>query len=189
MRAEHIDFLRIIACLMVIFNHTNERGFYRYVSDIPGTAVFMLNLIYSILCKLAVPVFFMISGTMLLNKKESVTKTYKRLIKILVDIILFSLLYYSVDYIIAGVPFNIVEIFRAMIEESHWHLWYLYSYVHLLLHFRFLGNLRFHINKKGYYLIYGLACALMIICPLLGDANDQIMKNSVVKKRNCYGYG
>lgn len=29
-RAEHIDILRIIACFMVIFNHTDERGFWRY---------------------------------------------------------------------------------------------------------------------------------------------------------------
>jgi surface polysaccharide O-acyltransferase-like enzyme len=62
-RAIYIDVLRIIACIMVIFNHTNERGFYRYVTDTPGTMLSIWNLFFSIACKSAVPIFFMMSGS------------------------------------------------------------------------------------------------------------------------------
>ncbi len=30
-----LDFMRIFAILLVIFNHTNERGFYRFLTDDP----------------------------------------------------------------------------------------------------------------------------------------------------------
>lgn len=73
-RAEHIDILRIIACFMVIFNHTDERGFWRYAYNDRGTALWIVNLIPSIACKSAVPIFFMISGELLLRKNESIRK-------------------------------------------------------------------------------------------------------------------
>ena len=39
-----LDFLRIFAILLVIFNHTNERGFYRFLTDDPGTFLYWFNL-------------------------------------------------------------------------------------------------------------------------------------------------
>ena len=56
-----LDFMRIFAILLVIFNHTDNRGFYRFLTDDPGTFLYWFNLFFSILCKAAVPLFFMIS--------------------------------------------------------------------------------------------------------------------------------
>ena len=92
-----LDALRIFAILLVIFNHTNERGFYRFLTDDPGTFLYWFNLFFSVACKVAVPLFFMISGALLLKKDESFGKTYKRGIRIVVDLLLFSLLFYWVE--------------------------------------------------------------------------------------------
>ena len=70
-----LDFMRIFAILLVIFNHTDNRGFYRFLTDDPGTFLYWFNLFFSILCKAAVPLFFMISGALLLNKEESIGVT------------------------------------------------------------------------------------------------------------------
>lgn len=51
----HIDILRIIACLLVIFNHTEERKFYRFIND-TGVS-FVWNYFCSMMCKCGVPIF------------------------------------------------------------------------------------------------------------------------------------
>lgn len=106
-REPHIGLLRILACMMVIFNHTNERGFFRYASDDIGSIEWAVNLIPSIVCKSAVPIFFMISGTLLLRKTESMKQTFLRIPRILLDLVLFSILYYAVDSYLQGTVFVI----------------------------------------------------------------------------------
>lgn len=139
-RVIYIDLLRIVACLMVIFNHTNERGFYRYVSDTPGSFWSIWNLIFSIACKSAVPIFFMISGAMLLDKEESLNVTYKRICKFLVDLILFSLAYFWGDSYLEGRDFCIRDVLGTIIQNNYWHLWYLYAYIALIVTLPFLRN-------------------------------------------------
>lgn len=101
-REPYIDVLRIIACLLVIFNHTNERGFLRFASDTIGSLEWGCHLFISIFCKSAVPIFFMISGSVLLRKKETMIETYKRIPKFLADLIVFSLVYFFAESLISG---------------------------------------------------------------------------------------
>lgn len=128
-----LDALRIFAILFVIFNHTNERGFYRFLTDEPGTFLYWFNLFFSIACKVAVPLFFMISGALLLRKQESIAKTYQRGIRIAVDLLLFSLLFYELDAWQSGVPLSLKAYLRGVLHTNVPHLWYLYSYLAFLL--------------------------------------------------------
>lgn len=101
-RIIYIDILRIVACLMVIFNHTNERGFLLFLNDGQGIPSFVWHLLCATICKNGVPIFFMISGSLLLNKDESLRDTYKRLPRIIIDVLLFSLLYFWIGAKSAG---------------------------------------------------------------------------------------
>ena len=68
-RKLHYDILRIIASLCVIYNHTSERGYYLYAFP----CSFILKDFYiavAALIAVAVPIFFMISGALLLSKDE-----------------------------------------------------------------------------------------------------------------------
>ena len=70
-RKLYLDFLRIIAIIFVIYNHTSEKGYYLYAYDSP----FILKVIYiatGALIAVAVPIFFMISGSLLIPKEESI---------------------------------------------------------------------------------------------------------------------
>ena len=68
-----LEILRIISCFFVIVSHTNG-----YLLDeiSKGEGMWFLAIAYHILSKIAVPVFFMISGALYLNKEHS----YKEMI-------------------------------------------------------------------------------------------------------------
>ncbi|MDE7206696.1 MAG: acyltransferase family protein, partial [Lachnospiraceae bacterium] len=67
----HIEFIRIIAAFFVIFNHTGDKGFFIYSTYDLGGFHYWLALAISIVCKISVPLFFMISGALLLEKEYS----------------------------------------------------------------------------------------------------------------------
>lgn len=66
-RLHYIEFLRVVACFFVIFNHTSIKGFFLFATADPGSLKFWLYLFISVFCKLSVPLFFAISGTLMLS--------------------------------------------------------------------------------------------------------------------------
>ena len=62
----YLDILRIIACFLVIVNHTDSRVFLRT----SPSETWFLGLTYFFICKAAVPLFLMISGVLLLRKNR-----------------------------------------------------------------------------------------------------------------------
>ena len=66
MKKVYYEWLRCIACFMVIFNHLKG---YRLFMDASGIKQ-ICYIILSVLTKINVPVFFMVSGALLLEKQE-----------------------------------------------------------------------------------------------------------------------
>lgn len=126
-----LDLIRIIACFFVIFNHTNDKGFYHYL-DVTSK-LYPFNVTLSILCKCAVPLFFMISGALLLKKDEPLKDTFKRIFKIVLDLVIFTTIYMWYDAYLAGKTLNILQVLKLIVTSNYLHLWYLYSYIGFLL--------------------------------------------------------
>lgn len=166
-RSEYIEILRVIACLMVIFNHSNERGFGRYSNISIGIFPYAWNMLCSLMCKSAVPIFFMISGAMLLNKDESIRRTLKRIPKILIDLILFSLIYFGLDARLYGNKFVFKDILQTMLTSNYWHLWYLYSYIALILTLPFLRKVVRGLDIKDFSYIFVLAVIIKGTIPIV----------------------
>lgn len=167
-----LDFMRIFAILLVIFNHTDNRGFYRFLTDDPGTFLYWFNLFFSILCKAAVPLFFMISGALLLNKEESIGVTYKRGIRIVLALILFSLLYNVFFAWETGTHFGIVEFLKKTMylegtsERNAWHLWYLYAYIAFLLTVPILRGFIRGLSEREGLVLFLLSVSFGCVLPL-----------------------
>lgn len=140
-RREYIDILRILSCLLVIYNHTDERGFCRFINTDSSILVWIWDTFCAISCKVAVPIFFMISGAMLLGKEESLKQTYKRIPRILICLLLFSLLYLCSGAILSGNFSTLFEAIRKIISTGYWHLWYLYAYIALIISLPLLRHL------------------------------------------------
>lgn len=109
------ELLRLLCIYLVIFNHTRNHGFSLYVSA-ENQFTCIGSLTFAIFCKIAVPVFFMISGSLLLGKEETINSFFKkRVLRIIIVILLFTL-------------FQYIRICRA--QGLHFELksWLLYSY-------------------------------------------------------------
>lgn len=90
-RKSYYDFLRIFAIFFVIYNHSLGAHLYLNYTSI-GIEEF-LHICLSVFDKIAVPLFFMISGALLLGKTESIiTVLVKRASRVVLVLIFFTLL-------------------------------------------------------------------------------------------------
>lgn len=161
-RRLHLDMLRLIAIFYVIFNHTSERG-YMLFADSMDSVLYFPYMFCSILCKAAVPLFFMISGALLLPKQESLGKLFaKRIFRMVVVLICISVPYYS--WLHGARKLDISSFLMYICGNSaSTSLWYLYSYIALLLMMPFLRSMvkgmeekEYHYLIVGYLLLFGM---------------------------------
>ena len=82
----HIEIIRIIACLMVIINHVN--GLVLANNNFSNSTFYCIG--FS-LCKIGVPLFLMITGSLILEKKYDYRKVFKCIFKVLIPVIGISL--------------------------------------------------------------------------------------------------
>ena len=76
-RSVHIELLRILACFLVIVNHTNSALF----QTVQPSPTWFASLAYFFACKAAVPVFLMIMGAVLLGKEDTPRRWRQRLLR------------------------------------------------------------------------------------------------------------
>ena len=154
-RLEHLDLLRILAIFMVVFNHTGERGYMLCVGK-SDELLYFPYMACSVLCKIAVPLFFMISGALLLPKQESLKTLFsKRVLRIAMVLVLISLPFYV--WLHSSKGLGIGAFFTYIYGNSaSTSLWYLYSYLSLLLFLPFLRSMVKKMTEKDFaYLIAG----------------------------------
>lgn len=149
----------------MIFNHTNERGVNRYIdSEELGLFIWTQTLLFSIICKSAVPIFFMISGSMLLSKEESIKRTFMRISPILIDLILFSIIYFRIDAV--NDPFSYKNTLQSILLNSYWHLWFLYAYIAFIVTVPFLRKLVIALDEKTSMYLFAIATIFMGVVPI-----------------------
>ena len=114
----YIEILRIIAAFFVIYNHTGNDGFFLFSICDVGSIQFWIYMAISIFCKFAVPVFFMISGALLLARKdESLKDLYcKRIFKIVIILFAFSALNYFIELHNLKTQIVLIRSFSEMID-------------------------------------------------------------------------
>ncbi len=131
-RKTYLDFLRIIAIMMVLFNH--RVAFYSIETLTRIDASYLIKTVFSILAKCGAPFFFMISGTLLLEKEEKFSRTFtRRIVRMLIVMALCSIF-----FILA---YNEPGNFKVKLN------WYFYAYIGFLLMMPFLGLIARHANK------------------------------------------
>ena len=88
-RKFHIDLLKVIAIYLVLLNHTGDLGF-SYFRQVTNPVGYWLSLFLTVFIKVAVPLFFMVSGALLLPKEETIADVIKkRFLKYLLVLVVF----------------------------------------------------------------------------------------------------
>lgn len=128
----HIELLRFLCIWLVMFTHTSTAGFSIYLSR-PDSFFFPLYMAVPFWVKTAVPIFFMISGALLLGKEEAVSIIFKkRIFRFLQIIFIFSLINYVYFYHNLNLSiYGHISKFFTMIYSSHMATAYYFLYIYL----------------------------------------------------------
>lgn len=170
-RKIHLDIFRIIASALVIFNHLE--GFYLYQQR-QGLVQYFFMFI-SIIVKIAVPLFFMISGAVLLGKEESYTVVIKkRVLRICITLVFFESALVLVEIIkclIQGAVYNnsARELVWKMVSgtiDGAGAYWFMYAYLGMLICLPLLQKVAKQLSREDVIVlvvIHVLFCSVLPI--------------------------
>lgn len=144
----HIEVLRIIAAFFVIVNHTNSSIFL----NAKPSALWTVSISYFFVSRIAVPVFLMIMGALLLDKQDNMKKYFSRIIRMAVVIAVFSV----AIHLYRGGSAAPVALLAEILNSGHEPYWYLYLYMALLVVLPFLQKLAKSLDKKEILLLIGI---------------------------------
>lgn len=156
-----LDLLRIFAIFLVAFNHSEENGFWLYAQYEPSTIRFWFYMFCSIFCKAGVPLFLMVSGAVMLDRKpDSMKKLWgQRIARMIIVLLLFSFLYYALKARNAGETIQLASFLKATYGGPQFgHLWYLYIYIAYLICLPFLQSMVQNLDNHffGYMVILSI---------------------------------
>lgn len=130
-----IDYLRAFAIIGVVLLHVASPYLYLY-GDV-SMAAWQVGNIFDSLVRWCVPIFFMISGALLLrsNKEPSLkeigVKTFTRLG---IPFLIWSVVYYSYKLYKGVFDFGIADFFKRLINDGiQYHFWYIYALIPIYL--------------------------------------------------------
>ncbi|MCI7040949.1 MAG: acyltransferase [Lachnospiraceae bacterium] len=158
-RKVYLEAMRVIAVILVIYNHTDGFVYYTVTDNI---ITYLFSLSMSVLCRAAVPLFFMITGALLLEREESLSELMKkRVLRMIVVLFTISLAYYIFDLILdrienAGIMDFVIRLISNGTRES---FWFLYSYLFMLLLLPFFRKMAPFLNGQ---LIRYLMCLMAL---------------------------
>lgn len=165
----HLEFLRILGIILVIFNHTGSHGFFLYaISEF--SPFYSFYFFCSIACKVAVPLFWMISGALLIKKEESLSTLYKkRILKIVLVLIVFSFIQY-LFFVFENEArtFYIRDFLKTLYSgQLAMAYWYIYAYIGVLLVLPFVRKMAKNMERKEYLYLFGLFLTICGALPIL----------------------
>lgn len=164
----YLEFLRIISIVLVIFNHTGTRGYFLWALTEKGI-LFWIYLFCSLACKIAVPLFWMISGSLLLAKEETIWVLYrKRIFKMGITLLVFSFLQYlylvhTDDTLTFSLFTFCKKLYGDKLAVSYW---YLYAYLGMLLLLPMLRSMAKHMSRKEYLYLFALSLIIHGLLPM-----------------------
>lgn len=160
----YLDVVKLLAIGMVVFNHSGNNGYKMYLDVLEGSAHHLI-MFFSAFIKIAVPLFFMASGALLLKKEEPYGKILvRRVLRFAAILIVVSLFFYYEAYRKNG-AFSLrdflIHLYR---NDLTGHLWYLYSYLCYMLMLPFLRKLA-KLMKRQDYIMLMAAYLIMQLLP------------------------
>lgn len=156
-RKIELDVIRVIACFFVVVIHV--AGYALEVMD-PMTSNWMIRNFVVCAVRCAVPIFFMLSGTLFMDKEISIKILYEKYIfRIFVAWGFWSFLYAMIDYIACRKNGEAsLGYFVSQFLKGHYHMWFLAA---LLTAYIFLPILQQLVNACSEEQIKYLAVVIL----------------------------
>lgn len=168
-KKSYLEIVRIIAIFFVIYVHTGTAAAEHY--QIAGNSFsYWLSLVLYCVAQCSVPLFFLVSGAVLLQKEDSLkTALTHRALRILGIILLFGLVQYAYFYYLnPQIGFSLPVFFKLVYSTNViTQYWYLYSYFALMLILPFVQMLAHSMEKSHFWYLFGLFFLMEGILPIV----------------------
>ena len=140
----YLNILRVIACFLVVVNHTH--GYILYYNTFINSTFYCVMFSF---CKIAVPIFLMITGVLILDKDYDYKKISKCIHRVFIPLIFISFALYVRD-----VGINKIDMLNFIIKFLNEPLiipfWYLYMLIGLYPVIPFLQKMIKNFKNKDY---------------------------------------
>lgn len=149
-RVAWADILKVFAIVGVIVIHSSAPYLVEYEGS--SSAWWAANL-YDSVCRWCIPVFFMLSGTFLLEQvqKQSLRKFFlKRLKRICIPFFFWSAVYFFWRISVNHERISFTDILRLFVKEpAYYHLWFIYTLIGLYFLSPIIGVYLKHASKAN----------------------------------------
>ena len=162
-----IDFIKVFSMLAVIILHAASPILYRLNHIDMGN--WMAGNIYEGMVRMAVPLFFMVSGVLLLGskKQESLIDFFKkRFSKVVIPLLVWSLVYILITKYSHGKDIDIfTHILYSFNKPQYYHLWFMYAILGIYLILPILKIFMQNSTKELQWYFVGLWFVVAIALP------------------------
>lgn len=134
----NIEALRVIACIMVVCIHVCNYYSRGYGLGEVSNASYMLSIVLNAISRIAVPIFFMISGSLLLDEPIQIKKSLRRVGYTLLALLVWSGIYWVWNYYYRGQVYDFRLILEVPVKR---HLWFLYAILGMYIVLPFLQSM------------------------------------------------
>lgn len=164
----HLECLRALCIWLVMFTHSSTSGFSLYLSA-QDSLWFPLYILVPFWVKTAVPIFFMISGALLLGKDEPISVIFrKRIFRFAQVILVFSLLNYIWLYAIPEGHFSLSRFLTITYTSTMGTAYYfLYIYIAFLLMLPLWRAMVRNLTNQLYLYLIGLNLVFVGVIPMV----------------------
>lgn len=118
----NIEFLRVLSCFLVVCIHVANYYSRSYGKISEGSYIF--SIIINGASRIAVPIFFMISGALLIDETPRIKKSVRRVGNIFFTLVVWSVIYYVWNLWYRNQPYDFRLLFAEPVKR---HLWFLYA--------------------------------------------------------------
>ena len=143
-RDQTLDLLRVISMFLVIVIHV--ANCYCREMEFISNASYLFACLFDGIARVSVPIFFMISGALLIPRKHTKEKYINRIKKMIIILVIWTLVYLIWQYMFLGIkPGNILALF---FEPERAHLWFMYAIIALYIALPFISKMAKNLTKK-----------------------------------------
>ena len=167
----YLDLIRIVAIFFVIYNHTP--GFYFLPYGDCGNAGYWGLLILNQVVKMAVPLFLMVTGALLLHKEEDIKSLLnRRVMRFAIAIIVICMIQYTFHLLWTDNNGKLHVFFTQLLngmggcQKFHAN-WFLYAYTGILLMLPFLRAIAKNLPDKFFLYLLGIQIIFCCVIPLV----------------------
>ena len=161
-RDSTFDMMRLISIFGVIVMHvTSLYGIGILIDTDHMTSVVRYILLYSF--SWSVPIFFMVSGALLLSKNESMHVFYKKRMKtVLIPTLFWTCFYLSMHYVLDD--FSLFSLVAATLKANpYYHLWFMFAIIGLYVFTPFFRMIIYNTTNKQRYIFIVVIFMMSII--------------------------